>query len=161
MKTNIVWHLSASWQWTDYHQRIKSMSREKKFIKPSRGNINNWSKYFCAVCVNVRGCCVCVCAADELGSAVYGRCGQSHFNRKLEPSVSGGWYSPCKLERSAHTWGCLHSHWRDWFISHLNYWSIAAAVRSVWREGHIGVTTAGDSSTNLTCTLPTPCFSAS
>lgn len=74
-------------------------------------------------------------------SVQYGHCGQTHFSRKLQLSVwlSGGWCSSCRWQSGAHTRGRLHNHQRNWFISRLNYWSIAV----VWSAGrtHITLTT--------------------
>lgn len=143
MKSNIVRQLAASRplncltekRFVHTTEGLNQCVDWKKRFEYSRGNLNHWSEKLC-VCVCWR-VCVCVCVEGELGSVIWSLWTDS-FRQEITAicvAVSGGWYSPCRLQSGAHTRGCLHSHRRDWFISRLNYWSVAV-VRSAGRRVH-------------------------
>lgn len=141
-KSNIVRQLAASWPLNYLTERRFAHTTEglnqcvdwKKGSDTAEGTSTAGADSGVCVCRRV---CVCVCVEGELGSVIWSLWTDS-FQQEITAicvAVSGGWYSPCRLQSGAHTGGHLHSHRRDWFISRLNYWSLAV-VRSAGRRAH-------------------------
>lgn len=140
MKTNIVRRQpTASWPLDCLTEKRFALSTEglnqcvnwKTGLRSSWRNLDHWSEHLCM--------CLCLCRSwTWQWFCVIWSLWTDSFQQEITAicvAASGGWYSPCRLQSGVHTGGRLHSHRGDWFISRLNYWSVAV-VRSAGRRAH-------------------------